>query len=125
MRRLCHFRGQADPPARPRARPELPSPPAPLLQGHKQRAVRYRSCALDEEVYLHPNSGLHSTAPEWVVYTDLVRTSKRPYMAGEGGHAPGGSTACASRQRGGPHQRRLCLGCWPMPTCPPAPLLQG
>ncbi|GAB4819939.1 hypothetical protein N2152v2_006985 [Parachlorella kessleri] len=49
-------------------------------RGH--RAVRYRSCALDEEVYLHPNSALHATCPELVAYTELVRTAKRPYMAG-------------------------------------------
>ena len=51
--------------------------------GRTHRAVRYRSCALDEEVYLHPNSALHATCPELVVYTELVRTAKRPYMAGE------------------------------------------
>jgi len=48
----------------------------------KGRAVRYRSCALDEDVFLHPNSGLHSIAPDFVAYTELVRTVKRPYMAG-------------------------------------------
>jgi ATP-dependent RNA helicase DHX37/DHR1 len=50
---------------------------------HKGRAVRYLSCAMDdEEVFLHPNSALYTAAPEFVVYSELVRTSKRPYMAG-------------------------------------------
>lgn len=48
----------------------------------KSRAVRYRSASLEEEIYLHPNSALHATAPEFVVYSELVRTVKRPYMAG-------------------------------------------
>ena len=50
--------------------------------GKRPRAVRYRSCALDEEVFLHPNSALHAVSPDLVVYTELVRTAKRPYMAG-------------------------------------------
>ncbi len=33
-------------------------------------------------MYLHPRSALHKLAPEYVVYTQLVRTTKRPYMAG-------------------------------------------
>lgn len=58
------------------------------LQGKKSRAVRYSAAAgLDEDVFLHPNSTLHSTAPEFVVYAELIRTAKRPYMAG-------GSEAC-------------------------------
>lgn len=51
--------------------------------GKKGRAVRYRSCAiLDEDIFLHPNSALHKSAPDFVVYTEIVRTVKRPYMAG-------------------------------------------
>ena len=91
-------------------RPALPHPP----QGKRSRAVRYAAAAgLDEDVFLHPNSALHSTAPEFVVYTELIRTAKRPYMAGAlGGLVPqagwgalggwqgdsgkwGGSAACA------------------------------
>ncbi|MEW5308530.1 MAG: hypothetical protein WDW38_000482 [Sanguina aurantia] len=49
--------------------------------GGKRLAVRYSSCAVDESVFLHPRSALHSTAPEMAVYTTLL-TSKRPYMAG-------------------------------------------
>lgn len=54
-------------------------------QGKRGRAVRYRtaSAVLEEDVFLHPTSALHATAPEWVAYTELVRTAKRPYMAGE------------------------------------------
>jgi ATP-dependent RNA helicase DHX37/DHR1 len=49
----------------------------------RMRAIRYRSAILeDEDIYLHPNSNLSSTAPEYVVYTELIRTTKRPYMAG-------------------------------------------
>jgi ATP-dependent RNA helicase DHX37/DHR1 len=52
-------------------------------QGSRSRAVRYRPAApLDEDVFLHPASALHSAAPELAVYTELVRTAKRPYMAG-------------------------------------------
>lgn len=64
------------------------SPLTHSLQGKKSRAVRYSAAAgLDEDVFLHPNSTLHSTAPEFVVYAELIRTAKRPYMAG-------GSEAC-------------------------------
>ena len=47
-----------------------------------RHAVRYASCALEEEVFLHPRSALHKTASQFVVYSQLVRTVKRPYMAG-------------------------------------------
>ena len=49
----------------------------------KKRAVRYQICSRDGFVYLHPRSNLHSTAPEFVVYTQLISTAKRPYMAGK------------------------------------------
>ena len=48
----------------------------------KKRAVRYRCAMLDEDVYLHPHSALHATAPDFVTYTQIVRSAKRPYMAG-------------------------------------------
>ena len=95
-------------------------------EGGSRHAVRYASCALEEEVFLHPRSALHKVcgwvggvgrpfvcllpppssyllplrleaispdrppplltylqaAPQFVVYTQLVRTVKRPYMAG-------------------------------------------
>jgi hypothetical protein len=34
------------------------------------------------DVFLHPRSVVHSSAPEFVVYGQVVHTSKRPYMAG-------------------------------------------
>jgi len=34
------------------------------------------------DVFLHPRSVLHSQAPEFVIYSQVVRTSKRPYMGG-------------------------------------------
>ena len=53
-----------------------------LSQKGRTRAVRYLPHALDEHVYLHPRSSLARAAPEFVAYTELVRTDKRPYMAG-------------------------------------------
>ncbi len=49
-----------------------------------KRAVRYKSCtaSLEEDIFLHPNSALHSSFPDLVVYSEIVRTVKRPYMAG-------------------------------------------
>ena len=70
---------------RPFAYPPPPArcPPTATLQGKRSRAVRYATAAaVDEDVFLHPSSALHSTAPEWVAYIELVRTVKRPYMAG-------------------------------------------
>jgi len=61
------------------------------VQGHhhstgksNKRAVRYKSCtaSLEEDIFLHPNSALHSSFPDFVVYSEIVRTVKRPYMAG-------------------------------------------
>ena len=58
------------------------------LQGHAEtkagrtRAVRYMPQALAENVFLHPQSALAKTAPEFVVYTQILRTEKRPYLAG-------------------------------------------
>jgi ATP-dependent RNA helicase DHX37/DHR1 len=60
------------------------------VQGHhstgkrNKRAVRYKSCtaSLQEDIFLHPNSALHSSFPDFVVYSEIVRTVKRPYMAG-------------------------------------------
>ena len=53
--------------------------------GHEQgrtRAVRYTPQALAENVYLHPQSALAKAAPEFVVYIQILRTEKRPYLAG-------------------------------------------
>jgi ATP-dependent RNA helicase DHX37/DHR1 len=66
-----------------RALTPTPTPTPPALQGKRSRAVRYRSAAaVDDDVFLHPRSALHATAPELVAYTELVRTVKRPYMSG-------------------------------------------
>lgn len=46
----------------------------------RARAVRYTPNALDEQVYMHPQSALAKAAPDFVAYTQIVRTAKRPYM---------------------------------------------
>ena len=51
-------------------------------QGSKTRAVRYETIAVEEDVFLHPNSSLYAASPEWVVYSDIIRTEKRAYMVG-------------------------------------------
>ncbi|KAG2437050.1 hypothetical protein HYH02_011311 [Chlamydomonas schloesseri] len=51
----------------------------------KHHAVRYQPACLPDpgdHVFLHPRSALHGSAPELVVYGGLLRTDKRPYMAG-------------------------------------------
>lgn len=58
--------------------------------------MRYHPCALDEEVFLHPRSALHATAPEFVAYLQLVRTPKRPYMAGVTAVEPAWLAACGT-----------------------------
>ena len=49
----------------------------------RMRAVRYMPQALAEQVYLHPQSALSKAAPESLVYTQILRTDKRPYLAGK------------------------------------------
>lgn len=51
-------------------------------KGGKKRAVRYQCACLDEDVYLHPQSSLYAASPEFVIYTQLIRSTKRPYMTG-------------------------------------------
>ena len=46
----------------------------------RTKATRYHPAMLDAPVFLHPSSTLHRTAPDFVVYTDLLQTSKRPYL---------------------------------------------
>lgn len=55
---------------------------APRIFSSSGRAVRYQAVLLDEEIFMHPRSGLHHKSPEFVVYSQLVRSAKRPYMAG-------------------------------------------
>lgn len=50
--------------------------------GRGKRAVRYQACSRPGFVFLHPRSSLYSTAPDFVVYSQLISTAKRPYMAG-------------------------------------------
>ena len=54
-------------------------------EGRKRgkRALRYRACAVEGEVFLHPGTGVAAAAPEFVVYMQLVQTAVRPYMRGE------------------------------------------
>eukprot|EP00891_Asterochloris_glomerata_P009844 jgi/Astpho2/9844/gw1.00149.216.1_t len=47
-----------------------------------KHALRYRACAVEGEVFLHPATGVAAAAPEFVVYTQLVQTIIRPYMRG-------------------------------------------
>lgn len=48
----------------------------------KTKAVCYQSCALDDTVFLHHRSSVSQTAPEFVIYTELVQSKNRPYMHG-------------------------------------------
>ncbi|DBB17318.1 TPA: hypothetical protein ACH3X3_014362 [Trebouxia sp. C0006] len=76
----------------------------------KRRAVRYQTCTREGFVYLHPRSSLHSTAPEFVMYTQLISTAKRPYMAGVTAIEPSGLSEVA---------KPLCT--WSGPLLEPAP----
>jgi ATP-dependent RNA helicase DHX37/DHR1 len=50
-------------------------------EDRKTQAVRYQCCALKEPVYLHRSSSVSRSAPEFLVYTELV-DKKRLYMHG-------------------------------------------
>ncbi|KAG9051688.1 putative ATP-dependent RNA helicase DHR1 [Tulasnella sp. UAMH 9824] len=56
-----------------------------LATGDKMRSCRniaYRSMEIDEDVFIHPSSVIfHDTPPEWVVFQEVVRTS-RVYVKG-------------------------------------------
>lgn len=47
----------------------------------KVNTVRYQACLVTETVFLHRASSLSSSAPEFLVYSELLQT-KRPYMHG-------------------------------------------
>ena len=51
-------------------------------EGKQSKATRYVPALLDVPVFLHPTSSLHRTSPDYVVYTDLLQTEKRPYVVG-------------------------------------------
>lgn len=52
-----------------------------LPEGQRPKAVRYQACPVEENVFLHPASSVARLAPEFVVYNELIQTS-RPYMRG-------------------------------------------
>lgn len=53
-----------------------------FLEGdRKTSAVRYQACMVKETVFLHRWSSLSRSAPEFLVYSELLQT-KRPYMHG-------------------------------------------
>lgn len=47
----------------------------------RTRATRYQACMVKDTVFLHRWSSLSSSAPEFLVYSELLQT-KRPYMHG-------------------------------------------
>ncbi|KAL2631648.1 hypothetical protein R1flu_016334 [Riccia fluitans] len=42
----------------------------------KRKVVAYRSCSTEEPIFLHPTSVVSKEAPEFVVYNELVHTSR-------------------------------------------------
>jgi ATP-dependent RNA helicase DHX37/DHR1 len=50
-------------------------------EDQKARAVRYQACMVKETVFLHRWSSVSRSAPEFLVYSELLQT-KRPYMHG-------------------------------------------
>ncbi|MQL72118.1 hypothetical protein Taro_004448 [Colocasia esculenta] len=64
-------------------------------EDRKIRAAKYESSALNETIFLHRSSSVARTAPEFVVYTELL-CSKRPYMHGVTGVKPDWLVKCPS-----------------------------
>lgn len=54
----------------------------------KVNAMRYQACMVKETVFLHRWSSLSRTAPEFLVYSELLHT-KRPYIHGATSVKPG------------------------------------
>ncbi|CAD7700877.1 unnamed protein product [Ostreobium quekettii] len=50
-------------------------------EGRAVRAVRYQSCGVEDLIYMHPRSMLRHRVPEFVVYTEVLSSKKRPYMS--------------------------------------------
>lgn len=51
--------------------------------GHKKvHAVRYQACMVKESVILDPLSCVSKSAPEFLVYNELIQRRSRPYMYG-------------------------------------------
>ena len=80
---------------RVRSAADLKKPGADANVKASRRAVRYRAVRVEGEVYLHPLSALHRSAPEYLVYTQVVQTEKRAYLSGG---APGLLCACVGFQ---------------------------
>ncbi|KAK2649553.1 hypothetical protein Ddye_017042 [Dipteronia dyeriana] len=55
--------------------------PKPGSGDRKVNAVRYQACMVKEDVFLHRRSLVANSAPEFLVYGELLHT-KRPYMHG-------------------------------------------
>ncbi|BFG18520.1 hypothetical protein CerSpe_047930 [Prunus speciosa] len=52
------------------------------LGDRKVRAVRYQACMVKETVFLDPWSSVSNSAPEFLVYNELIQTRSGPYMYG-------------------------------------------
>lgn len=52
-----------------------------LADNGNVRSVRYQACAVKETVFLHRWSSVSNSAPEFLVYSELLQTN-RPYMHG-------------------------------------------
>ncbi|KAI9174912.1 hypothetical protein LWI28_024503 [Acer negundo] len=55
--------------------------PKPGSGDWKVNAVRYQACMVKEDVFLHRQSLVVDSAPEFLVYSELLHT-KRPYKHG-------------------------------------------
>ncbi|KAL6538007.1 hypothetical protein OROGR_011995 [Orobanche gracilis] len=55
---------------------------SPVAEGDRNTcAVRYQACTVKETIFLHRRSSISRSAPEFLVYTELL-CSKRPYIHG-------------------------------------------
>ena len=52
-----------------------------LPGGQRPKTVRYQACSIEENVFLHPTSFVSRLAPEFVVYNELIQTT-RLYIRG-------------------------------------------
>ena len=89
-------------------------------QQRGMRAVRYQAASMAEPVFLHPTSTLSAAVPEFVAYTAVLRTPKRPYMTG-GNYMAVSISACllGNTLRWGTYHaasfvRKLCAHSWPL-----------
>eukprot|EP01018_Ginkgo_biloba_P037936 Gb_24269 [translate_table: standard] len=89
-------------------RPSLHKTSKASLESHRPKAVKYEACAVEENVLLHHKSSVARLAPEYVVYNELVHTS-RPYM-----HVVTNEIFCWVHPTFGPHLWELPLHKTPM-----------